>query len=112
MAEKYIKRSLESVVIKAVSEFPAVVVTGPRQSGKTTMLKRLSRETYMYISLGSLDIRASALEDPRSFLSLYKPPVIMRNVRMLKNVGNLTLKTFRNDYSKMCSTGYFVHPGD
>lgn len=81
MAEKYIKRSLESVVLKAVSEFPAVVVTGPRQSGKTTMLKRLFRKTYRYISLEPPDIRSSALEDPRSFLSLYKPPVIMDEVQ-------------------------------
>ncbi|MCD4846767.1 MAG: AAA family ATPase [Candidatus Aegiribacteria sp.] len=71
------KRSLESVVLKAVSEFPAVVVTGPRQSGKTTILKHLFKETYRYISLELPDIRSSALEDPRSFLSLYKPPVIM-----------------------------------
>jgi len=41
MVRFYIKRSLETVIKKAVSEFPAVVLTGPRQSGKTTILKHL-----------------------------------------------------------------------
>jgi predicted AAA+ superfamily ATPase len=38
---RYIKRTLEPVLRKAADEFPAVVVTGPRQSGKTTVLKHL-----------------------------------------------------------------------
>jgi predicted AAA+ superfamily ATPase len=41
---KYIERSLEKVLRKAASEFPAVVLTGPRQSGKTTILKHLFGE--------------------------------------------------------------------
>jgi hypothetical protein len=41
VAAKYIKRSLEPVLKRAAEEFPAAVLTGPRQSGKTTLLKHL-----------------------------------------------------------------------
>ncbi len=41
MTEKYLQRSLEPVLLKAAGQFPAVILTGPRQSGKTTLLKQL-----------------------------------------------------------------------
>jgi len=46
MPRNYIKRSLEKVLEKAASEFPAVILTGPRQSGKTTLLKHLFADAY------------------------------------------------------------------
>jgi len=48
-----------------------VVLTGPRQSGKTTLLKHLFGETYGYVSLEPPDVRAAAVADPRGFLELY-----------------------------------------
>jgi len=81
MARRYITRSLETVLKKATSEFPAVVLTGPRQSGKTTLLKHLFGEDYRYVSLEPPDIRAAAVEDPRGFLEMYPPPVIFDEVQ-------------------------------
>lgn len=81
MSQIYIRRSLEPVLKKAVSEFPAVVLTGPRQSGKTTLLQHLFAKSCRYVSLEPPDVRASAIEDPRSFLDLYPPPVIFDEVQ-------------------------------
>ena len=77
----YIDRSLEPVVRKAAREFPAVVLAGPGQSGKTTLLRHLFRETHRYVSLEPPDVRAAATDDPRSFLETNPPPVIIDEVQ-------------------------------
>lgn len=81
MTIRYIKRAIETVLKQAVREFPAVVLTGPRQSGKTTVLKHLFGDRYRYISLEPPDVRAAATADPRGFLSLYPPPVIFDEIQ-------------------------------
>ena len=66
---------------KAAAEFPAVVLTGPRQSGKTTLLKHVFGKTAGYVSLELPDVRAAAAADPRGFLEIHPAPVIFDEVQ-------------------------------
>jgi len=79
--QAYIPRALERVLARAVGEFPVVVLTGPRQSGKTTLLRTRLGEQYRYVSLEPPDVRAGAAADPRGLLALHPPPVIFDEVQ-------------------------------
>ena len=79
---KYLNRSLETVVKAASDEYPVVLVTGPRQVGKTTMLMKMMENTgRTYVSLDDLNERALAKDDPELFLQIHKPPVLIDEVQ-------------------------------
>ena len=80
----YIKRHLEDKVISLSKSYSAILLTGPRQSGKTTMLMRLiEREDAgrEYVSLDDLSLREMAKNDPAMFLQLHKPPILIDEVQ-------------------------------
>lgn len=78
----YIARSLETVIGEAAKEYPIVLVTGPRQVGKTTMLQKMMEGTDRgYVSLDDLNERNLAKSDPQLFLELHKPPVLIDEVQ-------------------------------
>lgn len=78
---EYLPRSLERVLRRVSKEFPAVVVTGPRQSGKTTLLRQVFLPKARYVSLELPDVAASAHADPRGFLAAYPPPVVLDEIQ-------------------------------
>lgn len=77
----YINRALENEVLEASKQFPALIVTGPRQVGKTTMLQRLAEAERKYVSLDDPLARYTAKSDPDLFLQRYKPPVIIDEIQ-------------------------------
>ena len=67
----YIRRSLEKIVLQVTKEYPVLLLSGPRQVGKTTMLKKLMEGTERnYVSLDDLQERELARTDPELFLQL------------------------------------------
>lgn len=78
----YIKRNLENVVRQVTREYPVLLVTGPKQVGKTTMLQKLMEGTERgYVTLDDLNERYIAKTDPELFLQLHKPPVLIDEVQ-------------------------------
>jgi len=77
----YIHRSLETVVEKTTKSFPVVLITGPRQVGKTTMLKQLANGQRTYITLDNPLVREFAKSEPALFLQRYTPPVIIDEIQ-------------------------------
>lgn len=65
-----IQRDLQKRLLELASQFPAIAIMGPRQSGKTTLSKTTFPE-YMYVTLEDLDTQAFAKSDPRGFLDTY-----------------------------------------
>jgi predicted AAA+ superfamily ATPase len=78
----YIKRDMETIVATLSEQYPAILITGPRQVGKTTMLQTLMEGTdRTYVSLDDLNIRALAKSDPEMFFQIYKTPIVIDEVQ-------------------------------
>ncbi len=75
-----ITRTLEKKLHELSGYYPAVVVTGPRQSGKTTLCQSAFPE-FRYVSLEAMDTRDYAIADPRGFLSEYSEGVILDEIQ-------------------------------
>lgn len=75
-----IERDLSGNLLKAVTQYPVVTLTGPRQSGKSTLVRHLFRN-YPYASLEDPELRAFAQGDPRGFLAQFRDNVILDEVQ-------------------------------
>ena len=81
---KYIRRAMEKTFLRLIKEFPAILITGPRQVGKTTMLLKLMNEENSnreYVTLDDLTEREMAKNDPKMFFQIHKPPVFIDEIQ-------------------------------
>lgn len=77
----YIKRAIEETIEKTSGMFPVMLVTGPRQVGKTTLLRKMSEEGRRYVTLDDPDVRYLAKRDPGLFMQRYTPPVLIDEIQ-------------------------------
>ena len=83
----YLGRLAEKRFITIANMFPVALVCGPRQVGKTTMLKHLSQnENRTYVTLDDLDARTLAVNDPKLFFQKYKTPILIDEVQYAPNL--------------------------
>lgn len=75
-----IERTLSKDIFKALGKYPIIGVTGPRQSGKTTLAKMVCPD-YTYLNLEDLSLREFAKSDPKDFLETYKGGVIIDEIQ-------------------------------
>jgi len=80
-----IQRQIVDIINDLCSKFPVIALTGPRQSGKTTLLKNTFPD-YQYVSLEDIDNRDFAQNDPKGFLKLYGEKVIFDEVQRVPHL--------------------------
>lgn len=84
---RYVPRQLAAELQSAARAFPAIILTGPRRAGKTTLL----RETFPradYALLEDPDLVARFRADPRSFLQELRPPAILDEIQHVPEILN------------------------
>jgi predicted AAA+ superfamily ATPase len=77
----YIQRAIESAILQTAKSFPVLLLTGPRQVGKTTLLQRLGGNERNYVTLDDPDARFLAKTDPAMFLQRYTPPITIDEIQ-------------------------------
>lgn len=80
MAKQWVPRTIHAEFSQVCREYPVVTITGPRQSGKTSLARKCCPE-HTYANLESPEIRQLAIEDPMGFFNAYPAPVIIDEVQ-------------------------------
>ncbi len=101
-----IKRILGEQIKRMATKMPIISITGPRQSGKTTLAKQCFPE-YDYVNLESPDVFATAKSDPRLFLSQHKKGLIIDEVQLMPEMFSY-LQTVSDENNK---PGEFILTG-
>jgi hypothetical protein len=87
LSMKFVSRLLSTEMLQASKSFPALVLTGPRRAGKTTLLRRLFAEASYHL-LEDPDAIARFRADPRSFMEEARPPVILDEIQNVPEILN------------------------
>jgi len=77
---RFVPRQLAPILLDASRHFPAVVVTGPRRAGKTTLLRKMFAHA-RYVLLEDPDVQERVRSDPRAFLDEIQPPVVFDEIQ-------------------------------
>ena len=91
-----IDRDITPILLAAAAQSPAITLTGPRQSGKTTVCRAVFQQ-HAYVTLEAPDERAFAIEDPRGFLARYPQGVIIDEVQRLPDLLSYLQGVIDND---------------
>jgi predicted AAA+ superfamily ATPase len=101
-----IQRTLGSKLTTLAEQFRVVTLTGPRQSGKTTLCRMVFPD-HGYVSLEAPDIRRFAIEDPRGFLEQFSPPIVIDEVQRVPDL----LSYIQVEVDERPTPGQFVLTG-
>ncbi len=113
MPHRYINRDIEKILKSSVKMFPSVIVTGPRQSGKTTLLKHLFSKTHSYVSMDNPDLRLMAINETELFFKNYKPPIIIDEIQYAPQVFSyikILIDKDRHKFGQFILTGSQLFP--
>ena len=83
---KYYRRSIEQVINEYKEQFPILLLTGPRQVGKSTLFKELFREEYKYFSLDDPILKEQIINDPRLFLKNNPEKLIIDEIQYAPSI--------------------------
>lgn len=101
-----LRRKIEAQIIQSMKDFPSVTIYGPRQCGKTTIVKKLFPD-FSYANLEDTNIRQLALNDPIGFFARFPEPVIIDEIQRVPSL--LSTVQVRIDKNKV--KGQYVFTG-
>ncbi|MBK8662698.1 MAG: ATP-binding protein [Ignavibacteriales bacterium] len=104
----YIPRTAEKTLLKYLSAFPVVGLTGPRQSGKSTLLKELLKDEYKYVTFDSPTTVAEFRDDPERFMRINGDKVIFDEAQKAPEIFTYVKIAVDNDREKY---GKFILSG-
>lgn len=101
----YIKRNYESMILQVSKSFPCLIVYGPRQTGKSTLMTHLFGDSFTTVTLDDIDDRNLALTDPKLFLDTYSWPLIIDEIQkapllldeIKKRIDSQRIQWLKND---------------